>query len=109
MSAPCGATSQDEWRRQRRLAARQHHPDVGGDTQVYLRVLAEVDARYGRLALGDGAGSLVVPALAATRRAGRRSLVRRGRTLVRRGRTLARNFRAMLPRRWPGSRRYIQL
>lgn len=55
--------------------ARHHHPDRGGDDEVYLRALAEVDRRYnagtdtcGLPASGGGTGEVAVhrdPRLAA--------------------------------------------
>ena len=46
MTAPLDAV-RVAWRADRRRAARDHHPDVGGDTQEYLRLIAAIDARYG--------------------------------------------------------------
>lgn len=37
------------WRSARRAAARQHHPDVGGDPGALDAALAEVDRRFGRV------------------------------------------------------------
>jgi hypothetical protein len=67
------------WRAERRRAARDHHPDVGGDPQEYLRVITAIDARYG-LCVDPGGAQRPTRArtttrasrLAATRRAARR-------------------------------------
>ncbi|GGC52429.1 hypothetical protein IEU95_10635 [Hoyosella rhizosphaerae] len=35
-----------QYKAARRAAAREHHPDVGGDPETYIRVLAEIDRLY---------------------------------------------------------------
>ena len=49
------------WRRARAQAARQHHPDLGGDIGRYLAALAEVDARFSPGAPAPSAGRVRVP------------------------------------------------
>ena len=61
-----------EWQSARRAVARRHHPDVGGDVEVYLAALAEVDARFGR-----GPAPAVVPIVV------RHSRLRRARRTLR--------------------------
>lgn len=36
------------WRKARRQALRQHHPDVGGSAEDMAAALAEVDLRFGK-------------------------------------------------------------
>lgn len=36
----------EQWRLERRQAARRLHPDRGGDVETYLAALARIDARY---------------------------------------------------------------
>ena len=47
MTAQSDLGVQVAWRTERRHAARSHHPDLGGDAQEYLRVIASIDATYG--------------------------------------------------------------
>lgn len=99
------------WRRARRQVALRHHPDLGGDVDVYLRRMHEVDAafeRRGEPTSGTYAGSqqdlsdlLVTPAQWP------RARVLRG--LRRRGRKAVTRVRARIPRRFPGARRYYDL
>lgn len=82
---PLDAPTADEWRRARVRAARQHHPDVGGDVDAYLQALRAVDVQFG---VGDHGtthvhvhrdGSLrarLARAASCSRRAGQRVLVR---------------------------------
>ncbi|MFC7959020.1 hypothetical protein [Rhodococcoides kroppenstedtii] len=35
------------YRDARRAAVREHHPDAGGDADVLMRVLADIDRRFG--------------------------------------------------------------
>lgn len=99
------------WRRERRQVARRHHPDIGGDIDVYLRQMRAVDERF-------AAGQLVPPAR--ERRASNldefasppdrlHGSIRRIRTLRHRSRRLTRRVRARIPRWLPGSRRYFDL
>lgn len=83
------ATEMDAWRRERRAAALQWHPDRGGDADAFRRALAEVDARYAR---NPGRPRAVAPA-------------RRVTGLRRQVRGLARRVGGSLPRR----RRYIRV
>jgi len=97
------------WRADRRRAARIHHPDVGGDAQEYLRVIAAIDAQYGLCA--DPGGDPPGPTTArTTTRSGRSSTTRRTvRRWVRRTRRLTRTLQTWLPRSIPGARRYTEL
>lgn len=79
--------------RERRDLLRLHHPDLGGDPEEFVRVLAAI----GRL----GGSEHQVPAATtavATDRLGGGRWRRRGR-----------RARALLPRRAPGARRYGQI
>ena len=104
------ATNVTAWRSERRTAARHHHPDVGGDTQEYLCVIAAIDARYGLGAAASEVGALGCAGGRASLRTDRLTRARRrARRAFRRARQLSRRVRARLPRRVPGSRRYTQL
>lgn len=93
-----------QWRRERRRAARAHHPDVGGDLDEYLRVVGEIDARLGPV------DRLPAVAGVTTTVSGRRVSVRRRlRTVRRRTRGLSRAVRSRLPRGVPGARRWSEL
>ena len=102
------AAGRAAWRAERRGVARQHHPDVGGDLQEYLRATAEIDRRY-------GVGPKVATNAPGTRsrtgvRTDRRSQARRSvRTCARRTRALSKTIRSRLPRWVPGARRYTQI
>lgn len=37
----------EQWSRARARAARQHHPDMGGDVEAYLNALSAVDTQFG--------------------------------------------------------------
>ncbi len=99
-----------EWRSARRVVARRHHPDLGGDPAVLQRELASVDcyfasrdrAPFTGLAGADAGWLAIAPPLwqPATR------LWRRSSRRLRRS---SRALRARLPRRWPGSRRYFDV
>lgn len=93
------------WRSERRRVAKALHPDVGGDPQTYLRTMREVDRRH-----GISTSQASDPAAARPRQ---RSLAHRlGRarhTAARRSKRAVQNVRARLPRKVPGSRRYIDL
>lgn len=94
----------DQWRRERRRAARVHHPDVGGDLDEYLRVTSEIDARWG---LVDRA---TTPATTTTGVTGRATTLRRRvRGAGRGARRVGRAVRSQLPRGVPGARRWISL
>lgn len=93
------------WREARRDIARRHHPDVGGDPARYIQLMREVDVRFGIDALrGTPDGQSETRLVGGLRRAGR--AVRRARRRTRHG---LRRARGRLPRRFPGSRRYIDL
>lgn len=73
MGEPVGTDpGRGEWQSARRAVARRHHPDVGGDVEVYLAALAEVDTRFGR-----GTARAVVPIVV------RHSRLRRARRTLR--------------------------
>ena len=110
MVSTSDATTLTAWRSERRAAARLHHPDVGGDTQEYLRVIAAIDTQYGLGAAASEASPLARAAGRAPLRTGRLTRARRraGRAF-RRARQLTQKIRARLPRRVPGARRYTQL
>lgn len=82
---------------ERRALLRRHHPDLGGDPEEFVRLLAALDEAAAPAAAGvTGAATLVAgrPRRAAWRR---------------RTRLLARRVSTGLPRRLPGTRRYGQL
>jgi len=85
-----------DWRQARRDVARRHHPDVGGDPEEYVRLMTEVDRRFGPSAKPAGQ--------AQPRRLLR--LLSRSRLRIK-GTTRA--VRSHIPRSWPGSRRYFDL
>lgn len=79
---------------ERRALLRAHHPDLGGDPDEFVRVLdaiSRLDATTSR-----------EPRTTVTDRLG-------GGRWRRRGRRAATRFRAALPRRLPGARRYGHL
>lgn len=87
-------------RRARRAAARMHHPDLGGDPEVYMAAIQEIERRSGSSSW-TGAGReqiFVVP-----RRFDR---IRR---LPRTAKRAVTKVRSTLPRSVPGSRRYGNL
>lgn len=90
-SGPVSPELREQWRRERRIIIRQHHPDVGGDPEHLQRLLRENDERYRRREQGPGP----------TGHPGRQRV-----PLVRR---IVRTVRASIPRGWPGRRRYINL
>jgi len=93
-----------QWRRERRRAARTHHPDVGGDLDQYLRVVSEIDARLGP------SNRPPARADATTTVSGRRTAMRRRlRTATREAHRLSRRVRSRLPRGVPGARRWTEL
>ena len=103
---PRAAAGRRQWRREQRQIARLHHPDVGGDPEQFLRLMRELDHRYGIAAAAEAAPAAGTgpPVTVVRTAAGRlKYQVRRG--LRRSGRAL----RSHLPRQVPGSRRYIDL
>lgn len=82
-----------------REVAREHHPDVGGDPDVYLEKMRELDERFASSVRPSGSD-------------GRRWRIRLGRRM-RRGRRRvgkrARRARNRLPKGVPGSRRYFDV
>jgi hypothetical protein len=98
-TGPADPWQRDQWRRARRQVARSYHPDRGGESGEYLTRVAQIDRSFG---VGVQAGHPVP--------AGRLAIARRlARTGIRRSRKGVRAFRARLPRRVPGARRYIDL
>lgn len=88
------------WDRARVLAARRHHPDLGGDPTAYLEAMAEVDSRYTpRAEPGTGRVEMHRSRSAAARLA--RAAVR--------GRRSLRRLQGTLPRRLRPGRRYTDL
>lgn len=41
------AGAREAWKAERRRVFREHHPDMGGDTDSLIAALAAVDAKYG--------------------------------------------------------------
>lgn len=105
----------DQLRSLRRAAALRHHPDRGGDPEVFARLMAELDPRR------PGAAGPAGPGRAEAGRADRTSVrpppvtvvetawARTTRPLRRRGRTVLALVRQRLPRSVPGARRYGRL
>lgn len=96
----------DAWHRERRRVARQHHPDTGGDPEVFVSQLAEVDRRYG-FAPSGGRTRTVVTVMSGQLLPVR--LARARRRLGRRSKNYTRRLRSRIPRRVPGSRRYFDV
>lgn len=97
------------WRAEWLGAVRQHHPDVGGDLQEYLRVTADIDRRHGH---GPLTTRRNVPdaRVHMSARSDRRSRARlRFKASVRRARTVSKTMRSRLPRWAPGARRYTRI
>ncbi|MDR6174907.1 hypothetical protein QE364_000975 [Nocardioides zeae] len=105
----------DQLRALRRAAALRHHPDRGGDPEVFARVMAQLDPRLPRAAGPDGTGrgeagradrtSVRPPPVTVVRTGWARSAG----PLRRRGRTVLAVVRQRLPRSVPGARRYGRL
>lgn len=109
MSAQPDLGVQVAWRTERRQAARRHHPDLGGDAQEYLRVIASIDERYG-LCVDPGGSSTDPRHAGTTTGVDPLTTVRRAlRRWVRRSRRLTRTVPTKLPRSIPGARRYTTL
>ena len=104
------AADRAAWRAERRRAARRHHPDIGGDLGEYLRVTADIDARYGldpKAAIyGSEPGASDLPFVRNDRRS---RALRRCRASLRRARALSKSMRSRLPSWVPGARRYTQI
>lgn len=83
-------------RRARRRIARDHHPDRGGSTQVYLELLSQLDTAEEQRSTG-------VPVSVHRSPAGRVA------SWLRVIGTGTRRLRAALPTHLPGSRRYGNL
>lgn len=90
-SGPASPELREQWRRERRVIIRRHHPDVGGDPDLLQRLLRENDERYRSPDQAPGPTGRPVTA--------RAPLARR----------VIRTLRASLPRGWPGRRRYFDL
>lgn len=88
-----------QWARARARAARDHHPDRGGDVHTYLEALHQVDVRYGVAAAGTARVQV---------HQSRALSARLGRT-VRAARGLTRALMNRLPRRLRPGRTYIDL
>lgn len=97
---------------ERRALLRRHHPDLGGDPEEFVRVMAAIDA------LGAAsAPTAPSPSREGTAREAQHSAATGGplgttprrRRRRRRARRLLLRVRAGLPRRLPGARRYGQL
>lgn len=102
MSPQPGALDREhavEWARARARAARDHHPDLGGDVHAYLEALQAVDVRYGV----GGAGTTRVE----VHRSGAPS-ARLHRT-IRATRRLTRSLTRHLPRRFRPGPAYIDI
>jgi len=98
------------WRAERAMAARRHHPDVGGDLQEYLQVTSEIDRRHGYPTNPATQGLTASPGGSTSVRSDLRSRARRRvGALARRRRALSRTTRSALPRWAPGARRYTQI
>lgn len=87
--------SDQAYRAARRRVVRSLHPDRGGDTATFVAAMQAIEQRS---AQSPGERPQVV-ATGHTR-------MRRG---VKAGGRALRAARALLPRGWPGARRYIQL
>lgn len=98
------------WRAERRSVARRHHPDLGGDLDTYLALVAEVDRRHGRRRAGTTSDPTATTRFdVVTERGFRVTWNRRTRRAVRRVRGAVRAARARLPAGAPGRRRYTTL
>ncbi|GAB3074933.1 hypothetical protein [Nocardioides zeae] len=105
----------DQLRSLRRAVALRHHPDRGGDPEVFARLMAELDPRRSPAAGLDGPGraeagradraSVRPPPVTVVETAWTRSTG----SLRRRGRSVVALVRQRLPRSVPGSRRYGRL
>ncbi|MDQ3627979.1 MAG: hypothetical protein M3419_04060 [Actinomycetota bacterium] len=87
-------------RQARRDVARRHHPDVGGDLDTYLELMQRLDRDVAGDPPDDG-DETGVPLSRRMRRLTSRT--------QRRLRRHSRAARGRLPKRFPGSRRYIDL
>lgn len=96
---PLDGRMAEQWSRARARAARQHHPDLGGDVDTYLDALRGIDAKFG---VGTFAPAQVVVHRDRSNRA------RLARALVR-GRRATRRVMAHVPRRWRLGATYIDL
>lgn len=114
VSGPVDAeVTRRQWRREQRRIARTHHPDVGGEPGRYLRLMQDLDKRF-----GFGPGTSRADVNGALSRPGPREPVpvvirtSRGvrlRRKLHRSAQVVRGVRARLPARMPGARRYIDL
>lgn len=89
----------EQWSRARARAAREHHPDRGGDVQAYLSALSAVDARFG---VGTFGTAYVQVRRDRSPRARLAQALRVARRTARRG-------TARLPGRWRPGPTYIDL
>lgn len=96
---PLDGRTAGQWSRARARAARQHHPDLGGDVDTYLEALRVIDAKF-------GVGTLATAQVVVHRdRSGRARLAR---AMVR-ARRATRRVKAHVPRRWRPGATYIDL
>lgn len=106
-TGPADPVRRAAWTRARRAVLRANHPDVGGDAEALIRLLAEVDKTY--------AGSIAAPTITGSSAwrdidispSGRVS--RLASRTARQTRRVSRAARTRIPRRWPGARRYIDI
>lgn len=86
----------------RRAVARRLHPDLGGDPQEYLAAMERVDRQFGTTSSGGLRQAASAPPYV-VRRSSSLSSVQKG------TRGAVRAIRGVLPRGWPGARRYGRL
>jgi len=100
-AGPVGSSAPvaDGFHRELRSLARRLHPDLGGDEAEYVQAVSELRHRHG----------LDAPAVAAGPTTGGRNGAAPKRLSRRAVRRAVRAGRARLPRRMPGSRRYVSL
>lgn len=97
--APLDCKTAEQWSGARARAARQHHPDMGGDVDAYLNALSVVDAQFGVGTFGTAYVQVRRDRSTRTRLAQALGLARR----------TARRGTARLPRRWRPGATYIEL
>lgn len=106
---PLDAAHGSAWRAEWLRAVRQHHPDVGGDPQEYLRVTADIDRRHSHGPLTTRRNvpdARVHPSVRSDRRSRARLRIKAS---VRRARAVSKTMRSRLPRWAPGARRYTRI
>lgn len=102
------AICRQQRRREQRQIARLHHSDRGGYTDRFRQLIRELDQRYASTCSAESARAAgpVVPVTVVVTATGTASLKHRVRRTLRKD---ERVLRSHLPRRVPGSRRYIDL